>query len=124
MVIRSLRFFLFGLVLVVGVLMSSGVVLAYNCWDYDADQTTCNSKSDCTYHSESWGGWCEELNCWTLWAQSDCENTTLTAEIGKTCQWKSSSSWGWCSQTTCWSLERTNQSYCGNSSANGGLNCE
>jgi len=64
------------------------------------------------------------LNCWSLWSQSDCEDVELTADIGKTCQWKSASSWGWCSQTTCWSLKNTNSTYCGNSSLNGGLNCE
>lgn len=106
------------------IIVSFGFVSAYNCWDYDEDESTCNSKSDCIYHSESWGGWCEELNCWSLWAQTDCENTTLTTAIGKDCQWKSASDWGWCTQTSCWSFEETNETYCENSSANGGLNCE
>ncbi|MFH1803013.1 MAG: hypothetical protein ABH864_06225 [archaeon] len=101
-----------------------GFSSAYNCWDYDDDQTACDANYDCVYHSESWGGWCEELNCWSLWSQTDCTNTTLTAAIGKNCQWKSSNDFGWCGQTSCGSFKNTNETYCEDSSANGGLNCE
>ena len=118
------RYFSLGLVLVVSVLLGLNSVSAYNCWDYDDDQVNCDLKSDCIYHSESWGGWCEELNCWSLWAQSDCEDTTLTTAIDKDCQWKSASDYGWCTQTSCWSFQNTNESYCEDSSVNGGLNCE
>ena len=121
--VKAFRLFLLG-VLVVGVLFSLNFVSATSCWIYDEDQATCDAASDCIYHSESWGGWCEELNCWSLWAQTDCEDTAITDAIGKTCQWKDSSSYGWCGQTSCWSFANTNQTYCENSSANGGLNCE
>ncbi|MDP6586157.1 MAG: hypothetical protein QF535_16015, partial [Anaerolineales bacterium] len=104
-------------------ILNINLVSAYNCWDYDDDQTSCDAKSDCIYHSESWGGWCEELNCWSLWSQTDCTNTTLTADIGKDCQWKNPSSFGWCEQTSCWSLKSTNESYCETAATNGGLNC-
>lgn len=110
-------------VFLISILLSLSFVVADNCWDYDDDQTGCDSQSDCVYHQESWGGWCEELNCWSLWSQTDCTNTTLTESIGKNCQWKDANSYGWCTQTSCWNFQG-NEAYCGNSSLNGGLNCE
>jgi hypothetical protein len=124
MVVKSSRLFIFLILLAVGILFSLNFVVATDCWNYNDDQTTCDATSDCIYRSESWGGWCEQLNCWSLWSQTDCTNTTLTASIGKDCNWKSASDWGWCMQTNCMSFGNTNESYCENSSANGGLNCE
>ena len=118
---KKLFFSVFALLLLV--VLFSGLISSSNCWDYDENEATCNSQSDCIYHSESWGSWCEELGCWSL-TQTQCANSTFTATFGKNCQWKNPNDWGWCSQTSCWSFERTNESYCENSSANGGLNCE
>jgi len=118
----SRKFLLLGFVLVFFMLFAGGFASAYVCWDYDDDETACDAKSDCRYHSETWGGWCEELNCWSL-SSTECTNTTLTTEIGKNCQWKNSNDYGWCMQKNCWSFKGTNQTYCENSSDHG-LNCE
>ena len=119
---RESKLILSVFVLVVSILFVVNFVSAY-CWDYNDDQVTCDAQSDCRYHSETWGGWCEELNCWSL-SSTECTNTTLTTAIEKNCKWKNSQDYGWCSQKTCWSLKGTNSTYCETPAQNGGLNCE
>ena len=110
---------LFFLVLVLVLAISFSFVSATNCWEYSED-TNCDSDTNCQWKTDSWGGWCEELNCWNLWTQDDCTNTVVP---NKQCNWKDSTSWGWCEQTSCWSFWDTNETYCENSTAHT-LNCE
>lgn len=108
-------------ILVFSILICLSFVVATDCWNYDSDEVTCDNFADCIYNNDAWGGgWCESLNCWSLWTEDACTSTNIP---GKNCTWTSSSNWGWCEQTSCWSYQG-NQTGCENSSINGGLNCE
>ena len=94
-------------------------VTATDCWEYGDDQNSCEDASDCNWRSDSWGGWCEQYNCYSLYTQTECSSTSIP---GKNCTWQSSSDWGWCEMTSCWSFEGTNQTAC--ESNTDGLTCE
>jgi len=115
----KLNLFLITL-LVIAVSIAS--VSATQCWLYETNETTCESYSDCIYKSDSWGSWCEQLNCWSLWSQTNCENQTFLDSYDLDCKWKSSTQSGWCEQTSCYSYEGTNNETCEGNSA--GLACE
>jgi len=114
------RKFLFLFVLLIALaVLSFKYVFATDCWLYDDDESTCNSFADCEYHSDSWGGWCEQKGCWSFYTEATCpENLTGTT---KHCTWQSSSDTGWCEPTSCFSFEGTNETACENNDA--GLVC-
>lgn len=95
--------------------LSSVTVMAANCYQYDSDQTNCELQTDCQWHEDPWGSWCEEKGCWNFWTQAECSNGTNS--INKSCSWSSSSS-GWCMDLDCWAFDGTNQSACVNNSYN------
>lgn len=92
-------------------------ISAEDCWNY-AESSTCAANSSCLWHSDSWGGWCEELNCWSLYTQSECEGVTVS---DKNCTWNAGGSWYTCMDVSCWSFEGTDQDTCESNSA--GLSC-
>ena len=96
-------------------------ISAADCWGYTGS-SDCSADDNCIWQSDEWsgGGWCTELNCWSLYQQDQCTNTTLTAAAGMNCQWKDSNSYGWCEQTSCWSHEG-DQTSCESTTDN--LNC-
>jgi hypothetical protein len=114
--------FLVFLVFFMGLFFSVfiGSVAAENCWEHsEATESICEAETDysCIWKSDSWGSWCEELNCWSLWTSSDCSSGSDSLD----CIWKdsSTSNFGWCGQTTCFSYK--NESTCSSTSDN--LNC-
>jgi len=102
---------------------SANSVFAAQCWEHSSSSDCSGEVAyNCRWVEEDWGGWCEELNCYSLWTQEDCTNGSLQTIIGKSCVWQDSTNWGWCEQTSCWSFQYTNASACENNSA--GLTCE
>ena len=77
-------------------------------------QATCAAAKTCTWRSDQWGSWCEELTCWSMQNQSACTNAVIS---GKNCTWATGSSSGWCEQPSCWSYGGTNESTCVNNTA-------
>ncbi|MFH1585345.1 MAG: hypothetical protein ABIB79_01090, partial [archaeon] len=109
------------LILLATLLVFSGFFVgALNCWEHSSEtETICEAETDynCIWKSDSWGSWCEELNCWSLWTQTDCDSGSDALN----CLWKNSSTsnYGWCGMTSCWSYK--NQSTC--ESTSDSLNC-
>ncbi len=87
---------------------------AVNCWSYNTS-STCTTVSGCIWQGDSWGSWCTELSCWSLYNQSACQNTAVP---GKNCTWTSGAAYGWCETPSCWSFSGSNQSACVNNTAN------
>ena len=90
--VRKSILFLFLIFIIIAII---SFVSSVSCWEHSVE-AACGDETDynCRWNEESWGGWCEELNCYSLWAQTDCDNATLHTEIGRDCQWKSpDSSW-------------------------------
>ena len=108
---KKFRFILLSLI---GIAILAGIVTATSCWEYGSEnETECGADSGCTWKSDAWGSWCEELNCWSLWTQSECAETDVP---NKECTWTSSGGWGWCEQTSCYSYQQTNATACLNNS--------
>ncbi len=83
---------------------------AADCWSYTTE-TECEADINCNWHTDEWGGWCEELGCWNFWNETAC----LSADIpGKNCTWQTGTDWGWCEQPHCDTFDGTNQSACEN----------
>ena len=57
------KFFL--ILLAFTILFSLGFVSAAACWSYTVE-SGCNTNSSCYWKNDSWGGWCEELSCWSV----------------------------------------------------------
>jgi len=108
--------FLFIILIVISV--SIIIVSAADCWSYTT-QSGCESDSSCKWKNDSWGAWCEELNCWSLYNQSACLNTIVP---GKNCTWQEGGTSYGCERISCWSFSGTNANSCVNNSAE--LNCE
>ncbi|MBI4983529.1 hypothetical protein HZC32_02695 [Candidatus Woesearchaeota archaeon] len=88
-----------------------------NCWQYTSIANGCTADNGCKWRNDSWNsnGWCEELNCWSLYSQSDCANTAVP---GKNCTWQGSSTFYTCDKVSCWSFSGTNANSCVNNSLN------
>ncbi|MFH1500315.1 MAG: hypothetical protein ABIE22_00005, partial [archaeon] len=105
------------LVLIFSVFLSLNV-LAW-CWE-NSDYSTCVADTDvtCNWKNDSWGGWCEEVGCWSYYSQDSCP-----ASIGsKNCSWREGSSSYSCAEVSCWIFEGTNEASCENNSY--GKSCE
>jgi len=89
-----------------------------SCWSYTTSPT-CTAYSNCQWKNDSWSGWCQELNCWSLYNQSECTGTPIE---GKNCSWKPGTTNYNCEDVSCWSFTGTNQSACESNAQ--GLNCE
>ena len=114
--------------IVLAVIFVSLVVMGLNlissaCWEHTT-YATCNADTafTCTWKNDSWGGWCEEVNCWNLYTQTDCTNITTLARMGKNCTWQPGGTTYGCEKLSCWSMSGTNSNTCVNNSAK--LNCE
>ena len=88
----------------------SAFVIATQCYSYTAS-STCTAVSGCTWKNDSWGSWCQELNCWSLPNQSAC---TTTSVPGKQCQWQTGRTTYSCDQVSCWSFSGTTAAQCVN----------
>jgi len=108
-------FFMFFLVVSIFFL---GLSSAVNCWENDAN-ATCSTDSSCIWKSDSWGGWCEDLSCWSLWTQDDCANIVIP---NKNCEWDAGGTSFYCTEISCWTFSGTNESAC--TSNNDNLNCQ
>src|SRR3989344_7200252 len=90
---------------------------AAECWTYSSN-ATCTSGNGCIWKSDSWGSWCEQLSCWSLYSSSDCADTAVP---DKTCVWQNSSQNQFCEQASCWIFSGTNSDSCTNNDYN--LSC-
>ena len=118
--IKDYKLFLGFLLLIVFIFTSLNFVSA-GCWQY-TNQTTCESTSDsdsCRWKNDQWGSWCEELNCWSLYSQTDCTTTSI---LGKNCTWQGGGTSYGCEKINCWSFSGTNSSTCENNTRS--LNCQ
>jgi len=95
------------------------------CWQ-QVSESTCNGDSSgaCTWKSDSWGGWCEELNCWSLYTQDECTDADTISQIGKNCTWQSGNTYASCEDFSCYSYDGTDESTCEDSTDILNLNCE
>jgi len=86
---------------------------AANCYTYTSS-STCTISNGCKWKTDSWNtnGWCEELQCWSLNTQTDCQNPSYYSAIGKNCTWTAGGTSNYCSQTSCYDYSGTNQTYC------------
>lgn len=114
---KSLIINLFFL-LAIFVIFSSVLVSAADCWQY-ATSSTCGGNANCTWQSDTWGGYCNDKSCWDLYSRSDCTTTSLS---GKNCSWHSGLLSYSCEEVECWSFYGTNQETCENNTAN--LSCQ
>ena len=116
---RSFKFALILFLIIVFISFCLNFVSAANCWQYTSNATgECTSANGCTWKSDSWGSWCQELNCWSLYSQSECTTTNIP---GKNCTWQGGSTSYTCEEKSCWGFSGTNASACVNNT--GGLSC-
>src|SRR3989344_4688725 len=117
-----IKLILFFLVAILSFVVFLSFASAASCWSYTSSGT-CGVDPSCIWKNDSWSssGWCEEINCWSLYTQTQCANSTLQTLIGKTCTWQPGRTDYWCERLNCWSLSGTNQSACTNSTQ--GLSC-
>ncbi|MBU1103197.1 MAG: hypothetical protein KJ600_01405 [Nanoarchaeota archaeon] len=107
------------LILVFSVFMF-GFVSATDCWQYASNATgQCTSANGCIWKSDSWGSWCEELNCWSLWTQDDCSTVSIA---NKNCSWQGGGTNWECMQISCWIWDGTDEATCVNNT--NGRSCE
>ncbi len=96
------NYFLLFILLVFSMLFCINFVSAVNCWQYTSNSTgQCTSANGCKWKSDSWGSWCEELNCWSLYSQSECTSTNIP---GKNCTWQGGGTTYSCEEKSCWSF--------------------
>jgi hypothetical protein len=89
--------------------------LVSNCWTYTSEADGCTAANGCKFQNDSWGSWCEELSCWSLYTQSDCSTSSVP---GKNCTWQSGRTDYFCEEINCWSFAGTDETSCVNNSAN------
>ena len=90
-------------------------ISATNCWQYTSVANGCNSANGCFFRNDTWGSWCEEFQCGSLYNQTSCSSTSVP---GKNCTWTGGTTWNYCEELSCWSFSGTNQSACTNNIAN------
>ena len=110
MVLKESRFFTILSFITVGIILSLSFVIAASCWTYTSS-STCTLSNGCLWRNDTWGSWCEELNCWSLANQSSCTTTTIA---GKNCTWTNGTASSWCTTASCWAFSATNQTQCEN----------
>ncbi len=93
-------------------------VTTANCWS-QSTAATCGNASGCEWKNDSWGSWCQELNCWGLYSQNACATTTVP---GKNCSWHGGGTTYSCEKISCWSFSGTNANTCVNNTAS--LSCD
>ncbi len=96
--------------------LAASIQSGSNCWSYTTN-TSCDA-ADCLWKSDSWGSSCQELSCWNLYSQSDCQSTTVP---GKNCTWQGGGLSYGCERLSCWSLSGTSNATCEGNSL--GLSC-
>lgn len=116
MVVKNQKLFLSRILLFCFILFALNFISSENCWLYDNNQSLCENNNDCQWKSDNWGSWCEELNCWSIWDQSQCTNSTYTDLFNKNCTWSSGGEQSYCAQASCWSFSGKNESFCVNNS--------
>ncbi|MFQ5530989.1 MAG: hypothetical protein ACE5ES_00070, partial [Candidatus Nanoarchaeia archaeon] len=89
-------------------------VSAASCWTYTSEANGCTNANGCIWKNDTWGSWCEELNCWGLSTQNACTSTTVP---GKNCTWQAGGTNHFCEETSCWSFSGTSAAICENNTA-------
>jgi len=119
-VFKSKIFYLAVFSILCVALISTGGLAAY-CWEHDSE-TACLAETgvSCSWHTDDWGGWCEEKGCWNYWTNDTCP-ANLTDD--RHCIWQDDINSGWCEETSCWSYEGTNETACTNE-ALVGMKCQ
>ncbi|MEW5896109.1 MAG: hypothetical protein AB1668_00310, partial [Nanoarchaeota archaeon] len=90
-------------------LVFAGLAAATNCPSITT-QATCDAASDCKWHSDPWGSWCEQKGCYNLFSSDTCTqggNASSTSFVGKNCSWSATQTTGWCQEVDCYSLSNT-----------------
>lgn len=102
--------------------LSKFVLGVTNCWGYSS-KTTCTANTKCTWRDDAWGsGWCEQLDCWSFYTNTDCLNANATYNLS--CKWQTPSAPpGWCTEANCWDFSGKNQTVCENNTKDYGLTC-
>jgi hypothetical protein len=100
------------------IVMSSGFVFAASCWQYTSVANGCTEANGCSFKSDSWGSWCEELSCWSLNNQSACSTTSIA---GTNCTWSGGGFNFYCGEINCWTFSGTTNASCQSNSD--GLSC-
>jgi len=100
----------FWITLTVFLSLAFSVSAVQNCWDYDGNQTACQSLNYCNWFPDDFApgpdnGWCDEIECWNYNDQTACET-------GAGCIWKTSSGGSWCEELSCYTADFTNQTNC------------
>ena len=118
----SIFFFMLVVVILLFFIFANFVFGVSNCWSYSA-KSTCEANSKCNWHDDAWSsGWCEQLDCWSLYTKTSCQNANSTYNLS--CLWQEPSAPpGWCSEADCWGFSGTNRSTCENTTIGYGLNC-
>src|SRR3989344_2013208 len=110
---------LLSILIVAFILFCTELTSAADCWQYTSNASgQCTSANGCKWKSDSWGSWCEELNCWSLYSQNECTSTNVP---GKNCTWQAGGTTYSCEDLSCWSFTGTNETACVNNSAS--LSC-
>ncbi len=90
--------------------------LSATCWQYtSSNNASCTAANGCIWRADAWGGWCSELNCWSLNTQNACATTSVP---GKNCTWQPGTTNYFCEDINCWSFSGTNQNACESNIAN------
>jgi len=113
-------FILFSIVflLVFAISISLSFVSAADCWQYTAN-STCSQDSGCSWKNDSWGAWCQELSCWSLWSQDTCTTTNVP---GKNCTWSGGNLYSYCTEVSCYTFDGANEASCENNTNS--LSCD
>ncbi|MBS3075486.1 hypothetical protein J4429_03425 [Candidatus Pacearchaeota archaeon] len=117
--VKDTKYFVLYLFLFILIVLNLNFVFAADCWSKTS--STCTAANGCKWKNDSWSttGWCEELNCWSLYTNTECTTTNVP---GKNCTWQSGGTNWWCEKLNCWSLSGTSANSCVNNTA--GLSCE
>ena len=95
------------------VLLMALSVSAVDCWDYNADESGCETAG-CVFEDDGGNTWCNEKSCWNLYDQSSCTSANIT---GESCSWTSGGEYSYCGDVSCWSYSGENESFCESNSA-------
>jgi hypothetical protein len=105
---------LFTIIIAFSVVFFLNFGSAASCWSYNSSSGGCNVTNGCIYKNDSWGSWCEELNCWSFYTQDGCNDADIS---GKNCSWSAGGTNYFCEEPSCYGYAGTNESACVNNTA-------
>ena len=111
---ENIKLYYLSIVSLAFIIFSIGFVIALNCWTYTSS-STCTLSNGCNWRNDSWGSWCEEASCWSLFNQSSCTTTNIP---GKNCSWTNGTEHYSCTEVSCWGFSGTNNNSCISNYAN------